>query len=82
MSVSSNTRELLLMTELPEAPWESVSTDYYGQLPSGEYLITVIDDYSRFPIIKSEKSTGAKIAIPIYDEIFSEFGIPKKATKR
>ena len=76
VSVNDNSREPLIMTELPKSPWESVATDFYGPLPSGEYFISVIDDYSRFPVVKIVRSTSPKSSVPVYDEIFSEFGIP------
>ena len=77
-SVNNTSREPLIMGELPSSPWESVVTDYYGPLATGEYLIVVIDEYSRFPIVKITSSTSPKSAIPKYDKIFSEFGIPKR----
>ena len=66
------------MSELPTSPWESVTTDYYGPIDSGEYLISIIDEYSRFPVVKIVNSTSAKSGIPLFDEVFAEFGIPKK----
>ena len=76
-AVNYTYREPLLMSELPAAPWESVITDFYGPLKSEEYLLSIIDEYSRFPVFKIVNSTAAKSSIPVYDEIFSEFGIPK-----
>ena len=38
VSVNDNSREPLIITELPKSPWESVSTDFYGPLPSGDTL--------------------------------------------
>ena len=76
-AVNDNSREPVIMSELPNAPWESIITDFYGPTSTGEYLISVIDEYSRFPIVKIVTSTSPKAAIPKYDEIFSEFGIPQ-----
>ena len=59
-AVNDSSREPLIMSELPEAPWEYLSTDFHGPLPSGEYLISVIDDYSRFPVVKIARSTSPK----------------------
>ena len=78
VSVNNTTREPLIMGELPNAPWQSVVTDYYGPLATGEHLIVTIDEYSRFPIVKITNSTSPKSAIPKYDEVFSEFGIPDR----
>ena len=64
------------MTPLPDGPWKSLSADFYGPLPTGEYLIVIIDDYSRFPIVEIVYSTSARVVIPVLDKIFSIFGIP------
>ena len=77
-SVDVKTREPLIMSDLPSAPWEFISIDFYGPLGSGEYLLSIIDQYSRFPIIRTVRSTRAKATIAKLDGVFSEFGIPKK----
>lgn len=69
--------EPLKMTELPAAPWHSVSADFYGPLPSGEYLLVIVDDYSRFPMVEFIRSTSANTVIPVLDKAFSLFGIPR-----
>ena len=38
--------EPLNMTPLPETPWPELSTDFYGPLPTGEYLLVIIDEIS------------------------------------
>ena len=36
---------------MPNAPWEELSIDFYGPIvPADEYLVVLIDDYSRFQI--------------------------------
>ena len=64
------------MSPLPSKPWEKVKCDFFGPIPSGEYLFVVIDEYTRFPIVKVVKSTASNTVIPIIDKIFSTFGIP------
>ena len=44
----SDLREPIVMSELPTGPWIDVSVDF-ADLPSGEHLLVVTDDYSRFP---------------------------------
>ncbi|KAK7111230.1 hypothetical protein V1264_010901 [Littorina saxatilis] len=68
--------EPLKMTTLPPHPWSEVSIDFAGPFPSGEYLLVVTDDYSRFPEVEILTSTSAKAVIPKLDAIFSRFGIP------
>ena len=41
--------EPLKITHLPRAPWKEVAMDFLGPFPTGEYLLVVIDEFSRFP---------------------------------
>lgn len=68
-------REPLQMSPLPDAPWKEVSVDF-AELPGKEYLLILVDDYSRYPVVDIVKSTSASTVIPHLDKIFSEFGIP------
>ena len=49
--------------------------DFLGPLPSGEYPMVVIDEYSRFPEIEIVTSTSARSTIPKLDTIFAKQGI-------
>lgn len=62
------------MSALPETPWHSVSADFYGLLPTGEYLLVIIDNYTRYPVVKSVTSTSANA---VKGKIFSMLGIPR-----
>ena len=75
-AIPQTTYEPLKMTPLPEAPWCELSTDFYGPLPSGEYLLVIIDDYSRFPVVELVRSTSANTVIPVLDKVLSTFGTP------
>ena len=66
--------EPLCMSELPEGPWQNLSADFCGPLPTGEYLFVVIDEYSRYPLVEIVRSTSASTAIPVLDKILSEWG--------
>lgn len=65
------------MSILPEVPWHSVSADFYGPLPTGEYLLVIVDEYTRYPVVESVRSTSANTVIPVMDKVFSMFGIPR-----
>ena len=41
-----NPTEPLQMTPMPDGPRQKVHADFYGLLPTGEYLLVVIDHYS------------------------------------
>ena len=75
ISTPESKREPLLMSPLPKAPWSEVSMDF-AELPNSEYLLIITDDYSRYPVVETVKSTSANTVIPIVDKVFSEFGIP------
>ena len=66
------------MTELPCTPWSRVSADFCGPFPTGEYLLVVIDDHSRYPVVEIIRSASARTVIPVFDKIFSLFGIPEE----
>lgn len=72
----SSTREPLNMTKLPAEPWLECSTDLYGPLPSGQHILVVMDDYSRYPEAIVVPSTSAASIIPRLEEIWSRHGCP------
>ncbi|CAB4010962.1 Transposon Ty3-I Gag-Pol poly [Paramuricea clavata] len=75
-TVNTPSQKPVKSTQLPNGPWESLAVDYYGLLPSGDYVLVIIDKYSRFPEIEFTTSTSAKATIPKLDRIFSSYGIP------
>ncbi|GFO30157.1 Pol polyprotein [Plakobranchus ocellatus] len=63
------------MSDLPQKPWSKLSADF-GHLLDGTYLLVVTDEYSRYVVVDTIKSTSARAVIPRFDKIFAEFGIP------
>jgi len=49
----SPSREPLRMTPLPSAPWKEVAVDFAGPFPSGDYIMVVTDEFSRFPEVET-----------------------------
>ena len=64
------------MSKMPDAPWDKVHLDFYGPLPSGEYLLVVTDRYSRYPEVEIVRSAKASVVIPKLDKVFATHGIP------
>jgi hypothetical protein len=59
-----------------EEPWTSIAIDFYGPIPrTGQYLLAVIDTYSKFPEVEIVNSTEAKTCQPKLDTIFARYGI-------
>ncbi|KAK2149695.1 hypothetical protein LSH36_441g00020 [Paralvinella palmiformis] len=75
-AVVDTRKEPLRMSELPRAPWAEVSIDF-AEPDAGQYLLVVIDDYSRYPVVEVVKSTSATCVMPKLDRMFSMFGIPE-----
>ncbi|CAG2247242.1 unnamed protein product [Mytilus edulis] len=69
--------EPMIRTSLPSKPWEQISADFLGPLPSGEYLFTVVDYYSRWlEVTIMSKSTSADRVIDALDKMFTIHGLP------
>ena len=75
-SVPESKFEPLNMSPLPQAQWQDLSMDFYGPLPTGELLLVIIDEYSRFPVVEIVRSTSANTVIPVLDKVLSTFGVP------
>ena len=76
-STSTPTRNLLKPTPLPDRPWQRVAADFWGPLSSGQHLLVVIDEYSRYPEVEITSSTSGPATIPVIDKIFATHGIPE-----
>ena len=46
------TVEPLRMSDLPRGPWLNLSVDFCKPLPSGDYLMVIVDEYSRFLVVE------------------------------
>ena len=44
-----NPPEQLQSSPLPSCVWDKLKIDFYGQLTSGQYILVIMDCYSRFP---------------------------------
>lgn len=76
-ATDKTTHEPLQMSPLPSGIFEEISLDFCGPFPNGQYFCVVVDEYSRYPIVKVVNSINAKTILPILDEIMSEYGIPR-----
>ena len=64
------------MSVLPRAPWVETSLDFFGPF-DGVYLLVLVDDYSRFPLVDIISATSTSIVSARLDRIFSIFGTPE-----
>eukprot|EP00112_Aurelia_sp_Birch-Aquarium-sp1_P025235 Seg83.4 transcript_id=Seg83.4/GoldUCD/mRNA.D3Y31 product="putative protein K02A2.6" protein_id=Seg83.4/GoldUCD/D3Y31 len=63
---------------MPKGPWQTLHLDFYGPLPTNEYLFVTIDSYSRYPKVEVVKSTSSNTVIPKLDSTFARHGLPYK----
>ena len=68
--------EPLQMSPLPSGPWLHLSIDFCGALPTGEYLLVLPDEYSRYPIVEITRGTFADMVIPHLEKTIAIFGYP------
>ena len=61
--------EPLQVIPLPSGLWKMLAMDFFGPFPSGDYLLVIIDEYSRFPEVEIVKSTSTKSVIPRLDRL-------------
>ncbi|XP_050337769.1 uncharacterized protein K02A2.6-like [Bactrocera neohumeralis] len=61
----------------PNGPWQCVATDLLGPLPNNEYLLVLIDYYSRYQEIKFLRKITSDEIINAFQAIFCRLGLPK-----
>ena len=63
---------------LPEGPWQYVEMDFQGPYPNNEYIMVMIDRYSRWPEVSVFKNApNARTTIKAMKAIFANKGTPK-----
>ncbi|XP_055609554.1 uncharacterized protein K02A2.6-like [Uranotaenia lowii] len=66
--------------DLPSAPWEDIAIDFLGPLPEGQFLLVVVDYYSRYYEVCEMATITAEDTIKELVTIFSRHGIPVTLT--
>lgn len=65
---------------LPLEPWTDVAIDFLGPLPSGEYLLVIIDYFSRYKEVEIMRQITAKDTVDRLRRIFLRLGFPRTIT--
>jgi transposase InsO family protein len=68
--------EPIRSTKLPEGPWNDIAADLL-EIPGGNHLLVVIDNFSRWPEVVLVKKTDAQHIITAMEGIFRTHGLPQ-----
>lgn len=66
--------------ELPQGPWIDCAIDFLGPLPSGVYILVIVDYFSRYMELEVMRSITAECTIERLDKIFIRLGFPQTIT--
>ncbi|XP_055307867.1 uncharacterized protein K02A2.6-like [Sitodiplosis mosellana] len=72
--------EPLKRTTLPSEPWQHLAIDYLGPLPSGDYLLVIVDYFSRYKEVEIMRKIDSVETIKRLRRIFALFGYPLSIT--
>ncbi|XP_062559853.1 uncharacterized protein K02A2.6-like [Armigeres subalbatus] len=75
-----NKPEPMLRRQLPCKPWVDIAIDFLGPMPSGVYLLVVIDYYSRYKEVEIMHKITAKETVTRLNSIFTRLGYPRTIT--
>ncbi|XP_058817207.1 uncharacterized protein K02A2.6-like [Topomyia yanbarensis] len=76
----SSAPEPMQRRKIPNEPWVDVAMDFLGPLPSGEYLLVIVDYYSRYKEVCIMKKITSDDTIKHIEPIFVRQGYPRTIT--
>ena len=68
----------VVMTRLPDGPWQRLAMDISGPIENKYYLLVAIDYYSRFPLVEIITSTTSQTIINHLRKWFNLMGLPSE----
>ena len=69
--------EPLRHTPFPDQPWKDLAADLMGPLPSGDYVLVVVDYYSRYFEVDILRSVTSSRIIECLEKVFCTHGLPE-----
>lgn len=75
-----NAPEPMERRRMPTEPWVDLALDFLGPLPSGDYLLVLVDYCSRFKEVKVMKRITSEATINVLEPIFVNQGYPVTIT--
>jgi hypothetical protein len=71
-NTGSTTTAPMIITNIPNKQWQLCSIDFSSKLPNNSYILVLVCERTRYPIMKISKNLTAKSAIEILKKIFLE----------
>ena len=65
-------------TKLPDEPWNELAIDVCGPFPTGEYVVSLTDYYSRWPEATILRTVSSAKILEWLDNVFATHGYPKQ----
>ena len=64
-------------TKLPDEPWVEIAIDVCGPFPTGEYVVSLTDYYSRWPEATILRTVTSANILEWLDNVFATHGYPR-----
>lgn len=65
---------------LPDKPWDDIAIDYLGPIGNSEYILVVVDYFSRYLEVEITNKITAKATIGMLAKMFTRLGFPRTMT--
>lgn len=75
-----NPPEPMRRRPLPNEAWIDVALDFMGPLPSGEYLLVIVDYFSRYKEVRAMRKITSEATWNELEPIFVRLGFPRTIT--
>ena len=67
----------ILSSSMPKEKWDLVAIDFSSRTPTGDYVLVLVCEHSRYPVLKLAKNLTSSETIKILRKVFTEFGVPR-----
>jgi len=64
-------------TEIPNRKWKLVSIDFSSMTPSGDYILVLVCEYARYPILRFTRNMTSTTVIKAMKQVFQVYGVPE-----
>lgn len=66
----------IISSPMPQEKWDLISIDLSSRTPSGEYILVLVCEHSRYPVLKLSNYLTSRETIRILKKVFDEFDYP------